>query len=199
MNRLRRLRNSSGIPDEDVKQIVTWIAEELGINGFDIECRNSTYTVVGYAYSKGSSYHTTSRPFAVLRVGTEKIVHWEQNMNGHIFHSSRRSHLPDPDRGKKVLKLRFPTIIRPYQYAQHKGRKIVLANRMEALVYLAAHELRHLWQAAQWDDRRKANRLPMAHGSRGKFSEIDTEAYAIHTLRRWRKEHGRTDSNHREA
>jgi len=30
----------------------------------------------------------------------------------------------------------------------------MLANRIEALVYLAAHELRHLWQAARLTDRR---------------------------------------------
>jgi hypothetical protein len=73
------------------------------------------------------------------------------------------------------------------QYGQHKDKRYVLANRIEALVYLAAHELRHLWQTAKTRDDRRSVNLPMAYGSRGKFSEVDTEAFAIHTLREyWR-------------
>jgi hypothetical protein len=33
-----------------------------------------------------------------------------------------------------------------YPYRQHKGRKLVLGDRTEALVYILAHELRHMWQ-----------------------------------------------------
>jgi hypothetical protein len=77
--------------------------------------------------------------------------------------------------------------VTPYQYKHHRGKRYVLATRAEALVYLAAHELRHLWQAAQSTDRRKSAPLPRYHGSKGKFSEVDTEAFAIHMLREWRK------------
>lgn len=54
-----------------------------------------------------------------------------------------------------------------------------LASRDEALVYLAAHELRHLWQY----------RIPRGRrvwGARGQFSERDADAYAIKMLRAWR-------------
>src|SRR3984893_4557958 len=33
-----------------------------------------------------------------------------------------------------------------YPYRQHKGRKLVLGDRTEALVYILAHELRHMHQ-----------------------------------------------------
>ncbi len=36
-------------------------------------------------------------------------------------------------------------------------------------------------------DDRKSARLPMYHGARGKFSEVDTEGFAIHTLREYRQ------------
>lgn len=157
---MKRLRNTSGIPDATVKQVANFVADELGIAGFDVECRASSAVVAGRAYSHGSSYHSNARPFVVLRVGSAI---------------------------RKNKTQRFPTTIEPYQYAHHKGKKYVLANRIEALVYLTAHELRHLWQAAQHMDSRKSASLPRSYGSRGKFSEIDTEAYAIHTLRRWRK------------
>jgi hypothetical protein len=52
---------------------------------------------------------------------------------------------------------------------------------------LCAARLHHLWQAARWKDNRKSANLPMYHGSRGKFSEVDTEGLAITMLREWRR------------
>jgi hypothetical protein len=55
-----------------------------------------------------------------------------------------------------------------------------LANRVEALVYIAAHELRHLWQ----------ERIPRGRrvwGARGQYSERDADAYALRMLRAWRR------------
>lgn len=62
-----------------------------------------------------------------------------------------------------------------------------LANRTEALVYVAAHELRHLWQA-------KVPRGYRVWGARGRFSERDADAYALKMLRAWRSI--LRDSNH---
>src|ERR1700687_6218942 len=71
---MKRLRNSSGIPDETVRQIVNWIAGRLGISQFDVECRSSQSTLVGRAYTTGTKlYHGNRRPFVVLRIGTETI------------------------------------------------------------------------------------------------------------------------------
>jgi len=50
-----------------------------------------------------------------------------------------------------------------------------------------AHELRHLWQA------KAKNKRGYFWGGRGKFSEIDTESYAIQCLRKWRKEEVRNE------
>lgn len=185
---MKRLRNSSGIPDEIVSSIVEWIARRLGISQFDVECRSSRSTFAGRAYTTGArSYHGNSRPFVVLRIGTEMIEHWTSDGGKRI--SQRRSWLGSAHQAAavKVSKRRFPTFVQPYQYAHHKGKRYVLTNRTEALVYLAAHELRHLWQAARWRDDRKSANLPLYHGSRGKFSEVDTEGFAITILREWRR------------
>lgn len=189
--RLKRLRNTSGIPNEQVTQVVGWIAGVLGITQFDVECRSSQSVIVGRAYTEGArSYHGNRRPFVVLRVGTDTIERWKTTDGTRTVYANIRSHLKRATKGTypvKVSQHRFPTTITPYQYRQHKGKRYVLANRMEALVYIAAHELRHLWQAARLTDRRKSAPLPMAWGSKGKYSEVDTEAFAIHTLRAWRK------------
>jgi len=54
------------------------------------------------------------------------------------------------------------------------------ATQLEALVYLAAHELRHLWQA-------RVKRGRRVWGAKGQFSERDADAYALKTLRAWRR------------
>lgn len=55
-----------------------------------------------------------------------------------------------------------------------------IASRLEALVYIMAHELRHQWQA-------KHPRGYRVWGARGQYSERDADAYAIHMLRAWRR------------
>ncbi len=184
---MKRLRNSSGFTDATVKKIVDWIAEDLGIAGFDVECRASKAGhIAGTAYHKGSGYHSSPRPFVVLRVGLEqrfrfKRVPWDGR-------NASRWGTKEPD-GSVTWTMsvpcgkmsNWPYLSEPYQYAQHKGRRVLLATRTEGLVYIAAHELRHIWQAG-----RKSHR-GYFHNSRGQFSEVDTEAYALHMLRAWRK------------
>jgi hypothetical protein len=53
-------------------------------------------------------------------------------------------------------------------------------NAEEALVYVMAHELRHLWQALH----PKGYRV---WGARGQMSERDTDAYGLRMLRAWRR------------
>lgn len=54
------------------------------------------------------------------------------------------------------------------------------ASVEEAVVFLAAHELRHLWQARVPRGRR-------VWGAKGQYSERDADAYAIRKLRAWRR------------
>jgi hypothetical protein len=55
MQAMKRLRNSSGIPDVTINNIVSWIATELGIDQFDVEVRNCSGTLAGSAYTKRRS------------------------------------------------------------------------------------------------------------------------------------------------
>jgi hypothetical protein len=56
---------------------------------------------------------------------------------------------------------------------------MVLGSRIEQLVVLVSHELRHLWQAK--------HRQGEVWGSKGRFSERDADAYALRMLRRFRR------------
>jgi hypothetical protein len=54
----KRLRNSSGIPNVTINNVVSWIAAELGIDQFDVEVRNCSGALAGSAFTKGArSYH----------------------------------------------------------------------------------------------------------------------------------------------
>jgi len=55
-----------------------------------------------------------------------------------------------------------------------------IRSRLEMVIFVMAHELRHMWQA----------KIPKGYrvwGAKGKFSERDADAYAIRKLREWRK------------
>jgi hypothetical protein len=131
----------SGISDERVKEVVDWIAGTLGLTNFDVECRKSQHAFGGRAYTQGPHYHTSRRPFVVLRIGRETREHWEvkgENAAGDEYKwtAQRRSWLSAAHQpvARKVSKNRFPCFLQPYQYRQHKGKRYVLANRIETLV-----------------------------------------------------------------
>lgn len=68
-------------------------------------------------------------------------------------------------------------------------RKLVLGDRTEALVYILAHELRHMHQQHGYAVH---SSFPVGRvkNARGRYSEVCTEAYAIHKLRAWRRANG---------
>ena len=54
-----------------------------------------------------------------------------------------------------------------------------LGSRLEMLVVLLAHEMRHLWQAKHTRGK--------VYGAKGRYSERDADAYALQMLRRFRR------------
>jgi hypothetical protein len=69
----------------------------------------------------------------------------------------------------------------PYRTTQGKGYiGFTLYTLKEVAVFIIAHELRHLWQA-------KVKRGWRVWGSKGRFSERDADAYAIHKVREYRR------------
>lgn len=105
--------------------------------------------------------------------------------------------------GKGVLvrinqKAKFPRKLHTYQYGQLKskwtkpdpvtgvirqikGRRYYLKDATEALIYVMAHELMHTRQGQRGRLRGRV------WGARGRFSEIETESYAIRKLREYRQ------------
>lgn len=76
----------------------------------------------------------------------------------------------------KVGALRFP-----YTTTSHGAYLgCTMFTLEEVLVFIMAHELRHLWQL-------KHPRGYRVWGAKGQYSERDADAYAIHKLREWRR------------
>src|SRR3990167_3080876 len=164
-----RITNTTDIQNELIREIISFVRPS-GISKFDVMVKNGEQ-IAGKAYSKGSSYHATADPFIVCRVPENEGI--------------KKSHL---DIGKLTGKIslkkkvtNYPRILKTYQIGHLKGKRYWLANRIECLVYIMAHELRHIWQA------KMKNKKGYYPKSRGRFSEIDTEGYAITKLRAWRK------------
>jgi hypothetical protein len=78
-------------------------------------------------------------------------------------------------------KQRFPRKLTTYQYGQLKGKRYYLASLTECLIYVIAHELVHVRQG------QKGALRGRVWGARGRYSEIETESYAIRKLREFRK------------
>src|SRR3990167_10614729 len=160
-----RITNTTDIQNELIREIISFVRPS-GISKFDVMVKNGEQ-IAGKAYSKGSSYDATADPFVVCRVPEDKGI--------------KRTYL---QMGAVILKQpvnNYPRILITYQIGHLKGKRYWLTNRIECLVYIMAHELRHIWQA------KMKNKKGYYPKSRGRFSEIDTEGYAITKLRAWRK------------
>ena len=83
---------------------------------------------------------------------------------------------------KPYISIRAPKVCcYPYTRRPRSGYLGWVAYKPEdALVHLVAHEIRHLWQSKH----KKGHRV---WGAKGKFSERDADAYAIHKVREWRR------------
>lgn len=71
-----------------------------------------------------------------------------------------------------------------YPYNTYGGKGYIstrILTKMEDIVYVIAHELRHLWQSKVKKGRR-------VWGARGQYSERDADAYAIKKLREYRRQ-----------
>lgn len=79
---------------------------------------------------------------------------------------------------------RTETGARQNRHPEGKGGylPVALGSRRECLVYILAHELRHLWQA-----KAKGRPRGMIYGAKGRFSERDACAYGMQMLRRYRR------------
>jgi hypothetical protein len=152
-----RIRNSSSFSRDKIAEIIRFV-KPPGVSGFDVWVKAGT--TKGRAYIGGSEYRSTKANFQNTAAKRTKSTPYC------VVSIDKR-----PDRpGKKWQ-----------HWAAGKGYLEVTAyTREEALVYLLAHELRHLWQG-------RVKRGHRVWGARGQYSERDASAYGLAMLRKWRR------------
>lgn len=160
-----RVNNTTNMPNELIREIIAFVRPS-GLSKFDVMVKNGEH-IAGRAYYKGSGYHSTADPFIVCRIPETKGTKKTYAQMGAIT--------------LKQIITNYPRLLHTYQIGHLKDKRYWLADRTECLVYIIAHELRHIWQAGM---KNKRGYYPK---SRGKFSEIDSEGYALTMLRAWRK------------
>jgi hypothetical protein len=149
-----KLINTTTISNEKIREVIRFVRPP-GIRKFNVKVTNRRHWHLGgHADVAGNG--------VLLRVADQQPI-YTSKLNGAVV--------------KQVMM--YPRIHRMYQIGQLKGRRYYIADRIECLVYLAAHELRHLWQTK--------HRRGRPWGSRGVYSEIDADSYAIRKLRAWRR------------
>ena len=180
-----KLTNTTDMKADTIRKIIRFCMPKNVKVNFTLRVSNSDFNRTPFTVPEGAAAPSKAR-----------FVKRGEGSNGVASGYSLYEHLPPRYAGSyyssipphivlRVSKDWHPILSEPYQYAQHKGRKFLVGDRIEALVYIAAHELRHMWQ-----EHGKHKNAPFPEGyvrnSRGGMSEVDTEAYALHMLRRWR-------------
>ena len=125
--KMNSFKNSSGIPDQTVRGVISFIESELGIQRFDVDIRSCAQVVKGRA--------CPSRVELAIGVDPESVTNWlEATAEGKRWRGWARK----PGNLRRLC--HWPAV------ATGGHRRVRLLNRIEALVYIAAHELRHVWR-----------------------------------------------------
>lgn len=163
-------RNHTEIPDDLLREMIGF-AKPSGLPGIEFEFKNTTagrwrawaYTVgtCTYDYRKrnGRSARHPWKPFITIYVprGVNGVA-VPEGVNGY-------DNRADVSRARRS-QLGYLT---GGWWSTH-----------ERVLHLIAHEIRHVWQ-------RKVRKGWRVWGSRGQMSERDADAFAIRTVRKWRR------------
>ena len=145
-----RLKNYTDIPTEQIRDLIRAV-RPAGISNFDVRISNFGVN----QYTRG-------------RNGCRGLAYSQ----GSSYH----------DRAAPFIVVSLSPAIswKPYIQGPHGGYLgHAWGTRIEALLWVLAHELRHLWQAKHTRGK--------VYGSKGRYSERDADAYALQMLRRYRR------------
>lgn len=145
-----RLKNYTDIPTETIRAIIRNVRPG-GISNFDVRISNLGVN----AYRKG-------------RNGCRGVAYTK----GSGYHNRAAPFI--------VVSLSPAVSWKPYvQKPQGAYLGHAWGTRIEALIWVISHELRHLWQSNHTRGK--------VWGSKGRFSERDADAYGLRMLRAYRR------------
>lgn len=186
-----RLTNTSRYPTDEVKRLIDFATRGVRLNRVAVNVKNSKSAYAGRAYHAAPFESPTSRlvtvdRLIVLRIGppdkfpTDNMVryagHWQTVPQAEYdalpqSEQTKFRHSHWSDGTFKAQRW----VSEPHPYGGKRSPLIVVNDWREALVALAAHEARHVWQFQ--------HRKPT--------SEVDAEKFAARALDRYRAEFDR--------
>jgi hypothetical protein len=179
------LTNSSRYPDREVQTLVEFAMAGIDHSTLAVRVRNSRRAYRGRAYDGDPPISPLSHDRSVTRLVTLGLGTPEQFPCTNVTVSARWLRLPpdiDPRslprgevrraRRKGARYTHERRVWRTHGYGGVRSPIVEFRDWRDALVAVAAHEARHIWQY-QSDERR---------------SEVDAERYAVDRLTRFRAE-----------
>jgi len=153
-----KMTNYTTVPDETLRRIIKF-ARPTGVTGFKITFRNCSF---GYC---GVAHYTNGARAAEAGPGTGNRAQPRPYVLIGVYGPLQK------------VKWRMPY----YWMGTDEGLDVRAYSNIEAVVFLVAHELRHVWQG-------RVKRGHRVWGARGQYCERDADAYGLRVLRRWRRE-----------
>lgn len=148
-----RFRNTTEIPNDWLRAAIAAV-KPANVSNFEVWVKNGESGICGKAYVQGCSFSGKANPYILLRVAKKLQTDSRFNKPYHYYDSAMV--------GKGYL------------------AHFYLYTRRELVLFVLAHELRHLWQSKI----RKGYRV---WGALGQYSERDADAYALRMVRRYRR------------
>jgi hypothetical protein len=189
-----RLKNSTNFPDEKITEIIQFVKPNNLPTpcNFDVRVTNCSSRKV-YQGIYYSSEGTTRRPQITLRVAQdEKAFPSYIDETPKVRRPLRKAVLYYKEFNEKTQQYQTWRSWKWYTSIKDKEKKMtsggyisqLILSREEALISVAAHELRYHWQSNHWPSKRGR-----VWGAKGQYSNRDADAYAIRKLREWRRKH----------
>jgi hypothetical protein len=166
------LKNTTKYSDTEIAEILEF-SMPLGLPDFDATItRRFRDLFKGTCYPFGCRRHKVnpSKPLIIVRTSQKEkyFPYWIER--GGTFKKTKRI----------ATVQRHATFFSGHKARRHGYISTLLRTAQECLVYVTAHELRHLYQVQ--------NKACWVYGSKGKrSSERDADAYAIAKVREWRR------------
>lgn len=182
-----RLQNGSRYPEAEIRRLVEFATHGVNLTRVAVVLRNSRYATAGRAYSRIPSLSPWSKrgvdALIVLRIGAPtrfpannshgswRYGAWTDSEGARpdgVPESARMQRRRNPDRSGR-LQYRWRWRIQ-HPYGGMRSPAIEQRDWREGVVYIAAHEARHIQQ----------------HQRSRPASEVDAERFAAAALVRWR-------------
>ncbi len=180
------LKNTSRYPTDEVRELIAFAVDEISLAQVAIHVKNCRYAYAGRAYNgvpgiSSAAKSGTVQKLITIRIGAPDKFPVDNMCTTWKYHPWQAPDVLPPAGftpgrwGQRVRKARGGYEVRyleprRHPYGGQRAPLITMADWREALVAVAAHEARHIWQ----------------YQAKARRSEVDAEHFAALRLEMYR-------------